>query len=90
MKKKSKFYLLGILALFCLMPNAVLAQNLTVEGTVTDETGEPLIGVSVIVKDRGAGGITDVDGHFRLQQVERGQTLEFSYVGFLTQSHKVT
>lgn len=44
MMKKSKCYLLGILALLCLMPTKVFAQNLTVEGSVKDETGEPLIG----------------------------------------------
>ena len=37
--KKSKFYLLVILASLCLMPDAAFAQSLTVEGTVTDETG---------------------------------------------------
>ncbi|MCR4854386.1 MAG: TonB-dependent receptor [Prevotella sp.] len=72
------------------MPDVAFAQSLTAEGTVTDETGEPLIGVSVVVQGRGVGAITDMDGHFRIQQVERGQTLEFSYVGYLTQTHKVT
>ena len=48
MMKKSKCYLLGILALLCLVPAQVFAQNLTVEGIVIDESGEPLIGVSVV------------------------------------------
>ena len=89
MKKKSKFYLLGILALFCLMPNALFAQNLTVEGTVKDEMGEPLIGVTVQVQGAGTGAITDVDGHFIIPSVRRGATIEFSYVGYSTQSRKV-
>ena len=88
--KKSKFYLLVILASLCMMPDAAFAQSLTVEGTVTDETGEPLIGVTVAVQGKGAGGITDMNGHYRLQQVDRGRTLEFSYVGYLTQTRKVT
>ena len=83
--KKSKCFLLGILALFCLMPTMVFAQNLTVEGTVLDESGEPLIGVSVLVQGQGTGGITDIDGHFRIQNVKLGTKLEFSYVGYLTQ-----
>ena len=83
--KKSKCFLLGILALFCLMPTMVFAQNLTVEGTVLDESGEPLIGVSVLVQGQGTGGITDIDGHFRIQNVKQGTKLEFSYVGYLTQ-----
>lgn len=89
MKKKCKFYLLGILALLCLIPNAVFAQNLTVEGTVKDETGEPLIGVSVIVQGRGTGAITDFDGRYRIPSVQQGATLEFSYVGYVTQARKV-
>ena len=87
--KKSKFYLLGLVAFLCLMPNAVFAQNLTVEGTVHDETGEPLIGVTVVVQGRGTGGITDFDGHFRIQSVPQGSKLEFSYVGYLTQVQQV-
>ena len=66
--KKSKIYLLGILALLCLMPNVALAQNLTVEGVVLDETGEPLIGVSVIIVGSGSGAITDFDGYGNTQQ----------------------
>ena len=89
MKKKSKCLLLGLLALFCLMPNEVFAQDLTVTGTVQDETGEPLIGVSVVIQGRGAGGITDLDGNFRIQSVRRGATLEFSYVGYKTQQRRV-
>ena len=75
--KKSKCYLLGILALLCLMPAKVFAQSLTVEGTVKDETGEPLIGVSIIVQGKGTGAITDFDGNFRIPSVSQGATLEF-------------
>ena len=84
-----KCYLLGLLACICLIPNVAFAQNLTVEGTVTDETGEPLIGVSVIVQGQGSGGVTDIDGHYRIASVRQGATLEFSYVGYLTQQRRV-
>lgn len=66
MMKKSKCYLLGILALLCLMPTKVFAQNLTVEGSVKDETGEPLIGVTIMVQGQGTGSITDFDGNFSI------------------------
>ena len=89
MKKKSKFYLLGIIAFFCMMPNVLFAQNLKVEGTVNDELGEPLVGVTVHVQGLGAGAITDLDGHFIIESVKRGATLEFSYVGYLSQTRKV-
>ena len=85
MMKKSKCYLLGILAFLFLIPNVVFAQNLNVEGTVLDETGEPLIGVTVVVQGQGTGAITDFDGRFRIQSVKQGAKIEFSYVGYLTQ-----
>ena len=85
MMKKSKCLLLGILALLCLLPAQLLAQNLTVEGTVKDETGEPLIGVTVIVQGTGTGAVTDFDGHFLIPSVKQGAKLEISYVGYVTQ-----
>ncbi len=86
---KRKCYLLGIMALLCMMPSMAFAQGLTVEGTVVDETGEPLIGVSVIVQGKSTGGVTDYDGHYRIASVPTGATLEFSYVGYLTQQRRV-
>ena len=62
------------------------AQNeLEITGTVTDETGEPLIGVSVVIKDvNGLGVISDIDGHYKIK-AKQYQTLVFSYVGFKTE-----
>ena len=88
MKQRSKSYLAGLLVLLWLVPSVVFAQTLTVEGTVHDETGAPLIGATVKVQPRGNGTVTDVDGRFRIPQVERGATLEFSYMGYLTQTRK--
>ncbi len=65
-------------------------QSRSVTGTVTSGTdGEPLIGVSVQVKETAAGGITDVDGKFSVIANE-GQTLVFSYIGYKSQEIKVT
>ena len=89
MKKTTKSYLLGMLVILFLLPNVVFAQSSTVEGTVNDETGEPLIGATVKVRPGGAGTITDLNGHFVLPSVERGATLEISYMGYQTQTRKV-
>ena len=89
MKKTTKSYLLGMLAFLFLLPNVVFAQSLTVEGTVNDELGEPLIGAIVKVSPNGKGALTDINGHFTLSSVERGATLEISYMGFQTQTQKV-
>ncbi len=57
------------------------AQGRIVSGTVTDSGGEPLIGVSVLVKGTTTGTLTDLDGHYSIR-VKDGDVLEFSYVGY--------
>lgn len=56
-----------------------------VTGLVTDEAGEPLVGVSVAVKGTGTGTQTDATGKFSLN-APLNSTIVFSYVGFKTQS----
>ena len=57
-----------------------------VEGQVVDaDTGEPLIGVTVFVVGTQAGTTTDENGQFNLSVPEGGETLAFSYVGYLRQ-----
>ncbi|MBO4801753.1 MAG: TonB-dependent receptor [Bacteroidaceae bacterium] len=88
MKKRSKTYLLGLWALLCLLPSVAFSQTQMVEGTVNDETGEPLYGAAVKVVGKQSGTVTDLDGNFRLSDVPRGATLEFSFMGFLTQRQR--
>ena len=89
MKTKFNFLtsvLCAITLLLCSFP--ALAQDIAVKGSVIDGTGEPLIGVSVTVKDRtGFGTTTDVDGNFKIK-APQGSTLVFSYVGYVTCEHK--
>ncbi len=61
----------------------------SVSGVVTDKTGEPLIGVNVLEKGTTNGNITDMDGRFSLT-VDKGKTLVFSYIGYITQEVKVS
>lgn len=64
-----------------------LAQNnnTTITGTITDEAGEPLIGVNIVLKDNaGLGTITDVNGNFRIK-AKLYQTLIFTYIGYQKQ-----
>ena len=61
-------------------------QQSTVTGTVTDaESGEAMPGVNILVKGTAIGAITDVDGKYSLQNVERNATLVFSFIGYITQ-----
>ncbi len=57
------------------------AQNLEVKGTVTDNSGEPLPGVNVVVKGTKKGTVTDFDGHYKIK-VPKGSVLVFSYMGY--------
>lgn len=57
------------------------AQNLSVSGTVTDDTGQPVIGASVKVPGSSVGTITDMDGNFTIS-VPKDTKLEVSYVGY--------
>ena len=56
----------------------------TISGQVVDETGEALIGVSILVTGTSVGTVTDVDGHYSLTVPAGNQELKFSYIGFKT------
>lgn len=72
----------ALLCLCMLMPLTLLAQEmLKVQGTVTDASGEPLIGVNVRTSSSKAGAVTDMDGNYTIE-VSPKATLVFSYVGF--------
>ena len=78
-----KAWIVMLFALCLAFP--ALAQKITVQGTVVDGTGEPLIGASVIPQGTTAGAATDFDGNFQLT-VDSKATLVVSYVGYDTQS----
>ncbi len=61
------------------------AQTRTITGTVTDEAGDPMAGVSVIVKGSATGMATDLDGKYSVKAA-KGAVIEYSYIGYLTQS----
>lgn len=67
-----------------LMPLGLLAQDIKVQGVVKDETGETVIGASVMQKGTTNGAVTDIDGNFSLT-VPSKATLLVSYIGFTTQ-----
>ena len=60
--------------------------NITVTGTVVDQTGEPVIGVNVLVKGSTNGTITDIDGKFSLKGVSPNSILTVSYIGYKTET----
>lgn len=84
---KEKFLTLFVFVLgWCFTP--LIAQTLSVKGTVTDENKVPLPGVTVLVKNTTRGVSTDFDGKYEIQ-AQQGDVLVFSSVGFATQEKKV-
>ncbi len=86
MMKKNwwKFCLMALLLI--LSPPEAMAQSFTIKGQVVDNTGESVIGASVVEKGNATNGtITDFDGNFELKLSGKGKTLVISYVGYQTQ-----
>lgn len=71
--------------LFLLLAGAGTAfAQPTVGGTVTDEQGNPLVGVTVVVVDSNKGTTTDINGQYSIA-VPKGGILEFTYIGMSSQ-----
>ena len=75
----------SVVIAFCMLWLVGFAQK-TVTGTVKDASGEPLIGVSVMIKGSSTGAMTDIDGNFSLPSVPSSSKLTFSYVGYKTKT----
>lgn len=71
--------------LFILSSVVALAQSATVKGIVKDTYGEPLIGVTVLVKGTTQGTATDFDGNYELKNVSADAVLRFSQMGMKPQ-----
>lgn len=74
------------LTIFCFFTSLVFAQNTEISGTVTDNAGEPIYGVNVIVKGTAIGAVTDFDGNYTISipAVDEKTTLSFIFIGFKT------
>lgn len=92
---KKQLFFLAVAMLAGWAPQAVSAQTTggttsggsaseqtgTATGTIVDENGDPMVGVSVTVKGLKGGQTTDIDGKFHIA-ARKGQELQFSYVGY--------
>lgn len=77
-----------LLLVFSLLCISMAAQTMKVTGTVADEQGDPIIGVTVAIEGTSVGTITDMNGKYTID-VEKGKVLVFSYVGLKTKKVKV-
>ena len=69
--------------------NAAVQQQITITGTVSDDNGDLLPGVTVMVKGTTQGTATDVNGAYSLQVADGNATLVFSFVGYIMQEIRV-
>ena len=83
----SKRFITALLVLLFMGVQA-FAQS-SVSGKVTDQSGEPLVGVNVLVKGTTNGTMTDLDGAYKLNNVKQGAVLVFSSIGFASQEVNV-
>lgn len=67
-----------------------VSQSNAVKGVVTDEFGDPMIGVSVVVEGTTQGVVTNLDGQFEMSNVRPGTTIVVSYIGYQKMRVKVT
>lgn len=70
-----------LVVILSLLAPVAMAQQRTVSGTVVDETGQPLPGVNIVITGTQTGTSTDFDGKYTLE-VNKGQKLKFSYLGY--------
>ncbi|MBP3257858.1 MAG: carboxypeptidase-like regulatory domain-containing protein, partial [Bacteroidales bacterium] len=78
---KNLFLRVTMVVAFLAMGFNAFAQS-TVNGTVKDASGEPVIGAAVQVKGTQNGAITNMDGTYSLPGVRRGDVLVFSCIGY--------
>ena len=79
---KKPTYLFGFLVVFFTLQ--IFAQN-TISGTITDEAGDPIPGVTILIVGTAQGTTSDFDGNFSLNVPDNAQ-LEVSSIGFATQT----
>lgn len=87
-KKSGKMFITFLFLIMFILSSvsAVFAQQRAISGTVTDNTGNPIPGATVVVKDNTTIGIvTDIDGNYTLNVPADAEELIFSFVGFVTQ-----
>ena len=82
MKLKIK---LSLIALFLCNFMLIAQNNYKLSGTVTDEGGIPILGANVTIAKTTKGAATDSDGKFIID-IENGEVLNISYIGYITQS----
>ncbi len=75
---------LTLIAMLLAIP--AFAQTVNLSGQVTDESGEPLIGATVMIQDTSTGTATDFDGNYSIPNAPAMGSIVVSYIGYTTQT----
>ncbi len=85
--KRSTLFLAALFATFLTMPSVMAQQHISVSGVVTDaDSGEPIVGVSVVVSSTYKGTTTGVNGDFMLTNVPVNDSLIFQHLSYTRRS----
>jgi hypothetical protein len=87
MRKKQFFKILFVLGLLvCISTSGWAQQQMSIRGTVTDNYGDPLPGVNIIIKGTSTGTVSDVEGNYSLEVGDpQNSVLVFKFIGFSDQ-----
>ena len=85
MKAKQR---VGFILLTMLLSVSVWAQEMEVNGRIFDEQKQPVVGATIMVKGTGDGTVSDMDGKYRIK-TEKGDTLVFLFIGYVTREIEV-
>lgn len=89
--KKQYFKKFSLFLFLAMLTNLAFAQTGSINGRVTDETNEPVIGASIFVNGTTIATSTDLNGNYVLSSVPVGnQTLTIRYIGYLNQERQVS
>lgn len=77
------YFWVGALVFLLFLSGPILAQNVQVTGTITDENGMPIPGAAVLIKGTSNGTAADIDGKYTIS-ASADQTLQFSFIGYKT------
>lgn len=88
-QKSMKAKVTSLLICLMMLPLVAFAQQKKVTGVVTDTSGEPLVGVSILVKGTSFGTQTNIDGEFSINAAD-GDVLKFTYIGYHPQEITVS
>lgn len=82
-------FLISVLIFSTVTVSAFSMESYTITGRVTDISGEPLVGVSILIKGKSAGTTSDLEGGFSLR-ADKNDVLVFSYIGYKNKEVRIT